>query len=222
MGWTETSKYLTIFDGGSGSSSAYSNVVYYNCNNRTEAPFISSFCSSNYAPINTNEYYGYTLIDRGDNSYVTGTTDYAGNIRIYGTNVDIGCYEYYPGYSYPTFEINNNLNIVYDGQSHKVVGVSSELINNATLCVLGDDFDYTGYDSTDLSDLNAHINSSNTVYHSSNIPTITTVSDTDWVSGVNVIVSIPGYQSWVGSISAQITARPITVSGISLLYKQKL
>ena len=41
---------------------------------------------------------GSLAIEQGNNSYVTGTmtTDLAGNPRISGTNVDVGCYEFVP------------------------------------------------------------------------------------------------------------------------------
>ena len=125
----------------------------------------------------------------------------------------------------PTLVINDTQTITFDGQAHSVVGIAPVLLSTANLYILDDGFDYTGYDasnSTSANALSSYMRSEKTTaYTSSEIPTITHVNDTDWSEGQFVIISVPGYQSWVGTISASITARPITVSNIGVTYTQK-
>ncbi len=224
--WSSYENYDTIF----GSNNAYSNEIHFGFgSNGSGCPTISNYLNvlNDYTPI-YNENAVYTVVDRGNNDFVASMTDYIGKPRIYGSTVDIGCYEYYPSDSLPVLSVTTAQSFTFDGLAHYVLAVtgnSSNLISSATLCVLSDDFDYTSYDggnNASLAQLEAYITSEADVYSSTNIPKITHVADTGWSGGKKVIVSVPGYQSWVGTISATITARPITVSNSSVSYIQKL
>ena len=71
---------------------------------------------------------GSPCIDAGDNSYVTTTTDLAGNVRIVNGMVDIGCYEY--GASPLSTTITNGLVAWYklDGNANDSSGNGYDLV----------------------------------------------------------------------------------------------
>ena len=121
-GLTTYNGYSADVDSGTGEGS-----MLYNC------------CTSNpgFVDAENGDYRlaaGSPCIDAGDNSYVTSTTDLAGNARIANGTVDIGCYEYG---SYPVgVNITEGLVAYYpfDGNANDASGNGNHgVVHGATL-----------------------------------------------------------------------------------------
>ena len=104
--WRATSLYNCIVSssGNSFTINGDSNwsVKLYNCllNNVSLGTYVTktSCTTANPKFVSNSDYHlqaGSPCIDKGNNSYVSTTTDYAGNVRIRNSKVDIGAYEYY-------------------------------------------------------------------------------------------------------------------------------
>lgn len=65
-------------------------------------------------------------VETGDNSYVIGSTDLAGNVRIFSTNVDIGAYEYNATLSTNTFSLTKNDIKLYPNPASNVLNIKMD------------------------------------------------------------------------------------------------
>ncbi|WP_452229834.1 T9SS type A sorting domain-containing protein [Lacinutrix sp. MEBiC02404] len=86
--------------------------------------------STNSNPMFNNASMGdYTLtssspaVDSGDNTYVTGTEDLDGNIRIFNAAVDMGAYEYGSTLGVSTFQLNENEIKLYPNPTSSVLNI---------------------------------------------------------------------------------------------------
>ncbi|PIB32777.1 hypothetical protein BFP78_00485 [Gaetbulibacter sp. 5U11] len=118
--------------------------------------------TSNANPLFINSAIGdYTLqslspaVDAGDNSFVTSTTDLAGNSRIFNTTVDMGVYEYNSTLSTENFDLNINNISLYPNPTKSTLNIkTATAISNITVySLLGKQVIKTNSKTVDVSSL---------------------------------------------------------------------
>ncbi|WP_040279905.1 T9SS type A sorting domain-containing protein [Psychroserpens damuponensis] len=118
--------------------------------------------TSNSNPLFTDAATGdYTLqssspaVDTGDNSFVTSTTDLAGNLRIFNTTVDMGAYEYNSTLSTSNLELDRNKISLYPNPTHSTLNIKSyQSIESAKVyTLLGQEVLKTNAKTIDVSNL---------------------------------------------------------------------
>ncbi len=146
-----------------GADNIFNNEVY-ELSGINDNPTTNDFLYSNYRPRLKSSY---TVVDKGNNSYIQSETDLGGNPRVWQDGedtqgiVDIGCYEHKPYSTFPSIHLsameiidveNSNTKIyhnehIYNGLQNNVFDVVGDddivvYIDDITVYVLPDDYDF--------------------------------------------------------------------------------
>lgn len=202
----------SILTGNSAESSASAEICRYNSKGTISASSVLTdwtdwdSSSSVYAydsslPLFTNTQAGlYTLpgdsqaVDRGNNSFVTLSTDLSEGVRIYNGIVDLGAYEYQPSAKPDITDVSvSGWSGYYDGASHTITVTDPHAASDVITYFYGGE----QYDTP---------------------PAFTEVGSYT----VSVTVQREGYNDWSGSAVVAISAKPditdVSVTGWSGVY----